>query len=267
MGVDRRRLRILCSGAIVASLVAVRPASADAPPDRATCDAAYEQGQRLRRNKKLLEARERFVLCARDPCPSAFQGECARWLGEVSSELPTVVIEVRRRGELAPDARITLDGAPFQEKIDGVARPVDPGTHEFKVIAAGGTELVRRETVLEGVKAQRLVFDVEPVVGGDAPAKPTSTMPLVIGLGALGGVALVGFGYFGITGLSQRDEVERCSPECTRDQVDEAQRSLLLADVALGVAVVSLGAAAIIYLTRPATTPRAAAFDPLVLRW
>jgi hypothetical protein len=252
---------------VVATIAFAQPAAAE-PPDRATCHAAYEQGQRLRRGKKLLEARDKFVLCARDPCPAAFQGECARWLGEVSSELPTVVIEVRRRGAVAPDSRVLLDGQPFLDKIDGVARPVDPGPHEFKAIAAGGATLVRREPVLEGVKAQRFVFDVEPLESPPAPEKRGAPSPLVIGLGALGGVALVSFGYFGVTGLSKRSDVDACDPFCSQALVDDTRRSLLIADISLGVAVVALGSAAVLYFTQSArpSNQRASA-PPLFVRW
>jgi hypothetical protein len=267
MTLGHRLLRAASSLAAIGLVVgAVEIARAEpsppAPaPDRATCHAAYEQGQRLRRSKKLSAARARFVVCARDPCPAAFQADCAAWLGEVSIEEPTVVVEVRRRGALAPDSRVLLDGAPFLEKIDGVARPLDPGEHEFKVIAANGAALVRRQAVVEGVKAQRIVFDIDPIPDEPAPARRAPPSPLVIGLASLGGVALASFGVFGISGLGQKSEIDKCDPFCSKRDVDAAQRTLLIADISLGVAVVALSSAAVLFFTQARTSPRPVALQ------
>ena len=157
------------------------------------------------------------------------------------------------------DAKIAIDGAPFVETIDGVARPVDPGPHEFRVTLASGGTLTRRETVVEGAKAQRFTFDFEP----PAPPPPTPERPapvatrhgppspVAIGLAALGVAALGSFGYFGLTGLSQRSDIEKCDPNCSRHDVDEGQRTMLIADISLGVAVLALGGALVVYLTQP----------------
>lgn len=242
-----RGAALVLAAAAGAALFVAAPARAE--PDRAACDAAYQQGQRLRRSKKLLEAQERFLLCARDPCPRVFQPECVRWLDEVSAELPTVIVEVRRRGALVSSVRVLVDGAPFVETMDGVARAIDPGEHEIRVEVEGAEPRARRETVLEGVKAQRFVFEVEPAVAIDsAPRRRGPPSPLVIGLGALGGLALGGFGYFGISGLSQRSEIEKCTPHCLRGDVEAGQRTMLFADISLGVAVVALGGALVGYL-------------------
>ena len=126
-----------------------------------------------------------------------------------------------------------------------------------RVIGEGGATLARRETVVEGVKAQRFVFDFEP----PEATRPSRSEPQVtrrgppsapvIGLTTVGVLALGSFGYFGISGLSQRSDIESCSPNCARSQVDDGQRSLLIADVSLGVAALALGGALVLYLTQP----------------
>ena len=69
-------------------------------------------------------------------------------------------------------------------------------------------------------------------------------------LGGLGIVALGSFGYFGVTAIRQRDDLESdCAPGCSQDDKDSVDRKLLIADISLGVAVLSLGAATWIALS------------------
>ncbi len=231
----------------------VSPARAE-DPSKSVCRTAYEQGQRLRRAKKLVSARDEFVVCSRAPCPAVFQPECLRWLGEVQSEVPTVVVDVRRgTGVEATAADVRLDGAPFARQIDGRAQPVDPGQHTFTVTLPDGKTRTQMSTVVEGVKAQRVVFDFAPKVLVPPPPPPEhGVSPWTYVLGGVTVAGLGSFGYFGITGLHQRGEVIDCTQSCTQSDVTTARRSLLVADISLGVSVVALaGAITTYFLTRP----------------
>jgi hypothetical protein len=231
----------------------VAPARAD-DPSKSVCRTAYEQGQRLRRAKKLLSARDEFVVCSRAPCPTVFQPECLRWLGEVQSEVPTVVVDVRRgTGVESSAADVLVDGAPFAKKIDGRAQPVDPGQHVFTVTLPDGKTHTQTSTVVEGVKAQRIVFDFAPRVVAPPPPPPEhGVSPWTYVLGGVTVAGLGSFGYFGLTGLHQRGQVIDCTQDCTQSDVDTARRSLLVADISLGVSVVALaGAITTYFLTRP----------------
>ncbi len=246
--------RMLVAGSLLAALLGAAPAVRAEETSKTVCRSAYEQGQRLRRAKRLLAARDELVICSRAPCPAVFQPECLRWLGEVQSELPTVVVDVRRDGDVEVTAAdVRMDGAAFATRIDGRAQPVDPGEHSFTVTLPDGQTRTQKGTVVEGVKAQRFVFDFAPKV----------LAPVTHGVSpwtyVLGGVTVAGlgsFGYFGLTGLHQRGEVIDCTHDCSESEVDTARRSLLLADVSLGVSVVALASALTVYfVTRPSSAP------------
>jgi hypothetical protein len=84
--------------------------------DRAACFDAATEGQSLRDANRLVEARERFRVCAQDECPSSMKGDCATWLAEVERSLPGIVVlpapvepaETVHRSVAGPSARLTL---------------------------------------------------------------------------------------------------------------------------------------------------------------
>jgi hypothetical protein len=51
-----------------------------------TCYDAYVQGQRLRKQGKLAEARQQFVLCGGDNCPAISKTDCTRWRDEIDHQ-------------------------------------------------------------------------------------------------------------------------------------------------------------------------------------
>lgn len=240
------------AGVLVAIACALFPraeAHADDAPDKQVCRRAYEQGQRLRRTKKLLDARKDFMICARDPCPAVFQPECLQWLTEVDREIPTVVV-VGSGGRPGARAAVKVDGAPWFEGLDGIARAIDPGEHQLSV-TVDGREVVQRVVVVEGAKAARVVVDLPapPAEPAPEPARPRSVSWPTIALAGVGVAALGSFAYFGLRGLSQRSDVEACTPDCTASQVTKGKTSFLVADVSLGVSVVTLGLAAYLFLS------------------
>jgi hypothetical protein len=71
----------------------------------------------------------------------------------------------------------------------------------------------------------------------------------------LGGVGVVGIGAFAYLGLTAKGDLDHlrqtCAPFCSSSDLDSARHEALGADIALGVGVVSLAAAAYVLLTRP----------------
>jgi hypothetical protein len=62
--------------------------------------------------------------------------------------------------------------------------------------------------------------------------------------GGLGVVALGVFGYFGLRGMADADHLRStCVPACQSSDVADVRTKLVVADVALGVGVVSLAVA------------------------
>jgi hypothetical protein len=71
----------------------------------------------------------------------------------------------------------------------------------------------------------------------------------------LSGVAVVGlgsFGYFGLTGKHQENDLKStCAPHCKDSEVDAMYRSYLVADVSLGVSLVAASVAGYLLFSTP----------------
>ena len=69
-------------------------------------------------------------------------------------------------------------------------------------------------------------------------------------LGGLSLAALGSFTYFGLSGRGmERALSDECSPRCSDARVDSVRTQYVIADVSLGIAVVSLGIATVLALT------------------
>lgn len=252
-------LTLIASLALVgASLSAATPAHAG--PKTACADAA-ERGQALRNEAKLRKALEELLVCARPTCPPIVSNDCTKWLADVQERLPTIVVHARdSRGRDVVGVRVLVDGAPLLERLDGVAVPVDPGTHVFRFEARSGAAVEVKLAIVEGEK-RRLVpvtFDAALEVDG-APAAPSartqsvSPQPVahdapdrapVYIAGAIGLAALASFTYFELRGQSDYREMRdgcRLTRSCAQADVDAARRELIVALVSLGVAAASAG--------------------------
>lgn len=225
---------------------------------------SYVDAQARRQDGKLRGAREAMVTCANEACPAALRDDCTKWVREVERTMPTVVLEVRGpEGQDRVQAKVTLDGEPFEHALDGKAHSVDPGIRVLRVEIPGYAPIEQRVTIREGEKSRRLTAEFR----ARRPAGPHSsgqrpTPPLVYVLGAAGIAGIGAFTYFGLSGRYGDPGVEtlgRCRPDCHEGDVREVNTKFVVADVALGVAVLSLGAAAIVYLTRPTVPSRAPA--------
>ncbi|WP_437312016.1 hypothetical protein [Sorangium sp. So ce388] len=317
----------------LATALSLAGIDARAQPSKRACAAAYERAQGLRRDGKLIAAREALIACSQPTCPAAAVADCGPWLAEVEKSLPSVVIAAREAGGRERlDVRVLVDGRLLAAALDGKALPVDPGPHTFRYEPAGGPAVEERVLIREGEKnrAITVVLGAPPAgappsprppaaAGASPPAVPSApppsasppaapppaapsapppsaplpaapsapppaahpraappraaaaAPPAVPPLAwAAGGVGIAGLGVFAVVGaLSLDAEAElraTCAPRCPGDDVRAIRVQHAVADIGLGVGVVALGAAAWLYLTRPAAaTPppaRASALRP-----
>ncbi len=129
----------LFSAAFVAAASWGTMASADgAKPDKLECIAADTDGQSLRMAGKLLGARKRLAVCASAVCPSIVRDDCVQRITEIEAAQPTVVFTATNGyGRSLVAVRVTVDGAPLTDRLDGRPLRVDPGEHEFAFEALG----------------------------------------------------------------------------------------------------------------------------------
>ncbi|WP_049949601.1 hypothetical protein [Sorangium cellulosum] len=156
----------------VAAALALTGARAHAQPHKRACAAAYERAQGLRRDGKLLAAREALITCSQPTCPAAAVADCGPWLAEVEKSLPTVVIAARdAHGRERLDVRVLVDGRPLAAALDGKALPVDPGPHTFRYEPASGPTVEERVLIREGEKNRAITVTLGASSAG-APASP-----------------------------------------------------------------------------------------------
>ena len=156
--------------------------------------------------------------------------------------------------------RVTADGAPFLESLDGQAMPLDPGPHVLRFERGSDKPIEQRER-LHGKASET---DPSPCSSAAPKSPPPKSVPpgspapqAGAGLGAVGVAGVGSFAYFGLSGRADLDCLRsRCAPSCAPYDIDSsAQRKLIIADVSLGVGLASLGAATWLFLSKSSKSP------------
>lgn len=255
----RRSLSL--SAAVLAALGAAPAAAQDT---QLQCLQAYEAGQVSRREGDLMDAAEKLALCGGPACPVRMQADCQRWHDEVQRSIPTVVFRVRdAEGKVLSNATLSIDGGS-PVRLTGRALRMNPGEH-MAVFASPGFRTLRTPVfVTEGERLEPhdvhlqavmpKVASSEPMepelldTNASPPAAPARsrnwTWPIAAGaLGALGGAS---FAYFGVSAQNGERGLDRCTPACSRAQVDAVKDDYLWANVSLGVGITALVAAGVL---------------------
>ena len=214
------------------------------------CTASYERAQELRLDGDLVGARQQLQGCSQASCAVFMQQDCARWLSEVETALPTVVLTAKDdSGRHLTAVRVTMDGTILATRLDGRSLSVNPGSHKLSFETDGMPAVPVDLFVSEGQKNQLVEVTFHAPVRDSEPPQPqekTSRVPAYV-LGSLGLVGLAGFGIFALSGTNAeadlRDSACAQTKTCTDAQTDPVERKYLLADISLGIGLVSLGAA------------------------
>jgi hypothetical protein len=209
-----------------------------------------DSGQHLRTSRKLIAAKDQFIVCARAICPGPVKKDCAEWLAELEATLPSVVLGAKDpKGGDVIDVSVTVDNSPFVDKLDGSSVPIDPGPHVFHFEWRGHPSVDQQVLIREGEKS-RLVTATFPGSSTDAPPAPPDakgSAPVPVGVWIFGGLAVAGGAAFAGLGASGQSDASNlrstCAPNCSSSAVDSARLKVILANVSLGVGIASLGIA------------------------
>lgn len=268
---------------LVALALATWPAAARGD-DKAVCFDGATQGQTLRDQHKLVEARAQFAICARQACPKQVSKDCTAWLEQVDQAMPTVVVSAKdAAGRDLIDVTVTMDDRPFATKLTGEAVPVNPGLHVLHFEAKDGGRLDHQVLVREGVKNQ----NVDVVVAAPASAPSLGippARPADAGAGAggqpaevpasgagpwrtigfvAGGVGIAGLGVgaaFGLKAMSDKNSAQcDASNACSPGPLSDARTSATLSSVGFIAGGVLLAGGAALVLLAPRGHPEGAA--------
>ena len=212
-----------------------------------SCARAAEASQELRAADRLVESREQLRSCARDVCPGVVQADCRTWLAEVEGAVPSVVIFASDDQDRPLSAvTVSIDGRIVAKGLDGKPIAVDPGNHTFSFEAEGFHAATQDMVVRTAEKNRDLRVVLRPI-GGAEPGATDASAGIPTWSWVLFGVGVAALGTGTYLGLDARSDVshlrETCAPFCATDDVDRSRRQLLIADIALGVGMVSVGAA------------------------
>ncbi|HEX4339122.1 MAG TPA: hypothetical protein VH062_24610 [Polyangiaceae bacterium] len=268
MGSPLARSRAL----VVAALIAASFTTVAHAGSSDECIAAHTEGQQLRREGKLLAARDRFLACVADPCPAIIRKDCSAFDDDVEAHVPTVVFALTDAGgKDVHDATVTIDDGAEQKPLDGRDVALDPGSHRFTFTTPSGETASMTVVLREGEKLRRVVAALPPVAKPAVASSrylPVPTLAYV--LGGVGVAALGSFTYFAISGKAKQDDLEaHCAPHCTESAVDTMRTRYLIADISLAVSVVSLGVGTYVFFADPfgERTAQKAADSATFLHW
>lgn len=255
----------------IACLIVVASGSSHArAQDKAACLAAHEEGQVARKASRLLDARDRFRICANTPCPPALQRDCAVWHQQVDEQIPSLVFEARDdRGRDIEGTKVEVDGAPVGARALTAPREVDPGTHVVRFVLPDNKVVERSISVRPGDKGRVVALKLDAPRGPSpsptpSPLGPTSlpepsrdsraVPPLAFVFGGVAIASLGVFGGFALSGLSKEEALESgptaCAPLCEQRRLDPIKTNYLIADIGLGVSVVAVAATVWVLLSR-----------------
>jgi hypothetical protein len=205
----------------------------DARADVAQCVKANAHAQALRRDGKLAAARAELLACSNPSCPELVRDDCAQRLDEVERTQPTVLFDARDGdGRDLVAVRVTMDGQPLTDRLEGKVLRVDPGAHTFTFTVEGQPAVTQTFVLKEGERDRR-----ERIVIGQptapaptavaAPASSTATAPVeassdglgskrILGLG-LAGAGVVGIGLGTVFGLMASSAWSSAKSACGGD--------------------------------------------------
>jgi hypothetical protein len=258
------------------ALVVALPTLASADELKEQCIQANADAQTLRRESRLVKAREKLLFCADRRCPRMVRDDCAQRLDEVERAQPSVIFDVHdgAGGDVA-QAQILLDGAVLVSRIDGAAVPVDPGEHVFVCKAAGQPDVPQRLVIKEEEKGRHVTFVVGPkAVAGSLPETPppeephpaTSTGATQRGFAwAAAGLGVAGLATGGVfaylAAAAKTDYLKHCGSnigapagQCDSTGVDghhDAVNKALIANIGFAVGGAAGVAAIVLFVTAP----------------
>ena len=247
----------LAIAAAIAGLSSSPLAAADTI-SKEQCIDAHSRGQDAQADGKLTLARKLFLTCAQSSCPVLVQGDCARFVDDLSRQQPSLTFVARdAQGADLPDTSVYIDENLAATRLDdGKAHEVDPGRHTIRFTSAG-KEYTSTIVVGLGEKG-RTVLATFTAINPPAPAARTAAgaRPAVRTVHPLGSKIAIGVGAAAVaTGallavLGVRKVPSSCSissNQCSAppgDPVFDQARSGMQ-EVNVGIAIGSIGAAAL----------------------
>jgi hypothetical protein len=270
-GRHRAAVRLYVFAPLFFELAAASSVRAASPPTEDECRGAGKRAEQLRSDGNLAAARAGLATCLSTGCSSQQRQDCARQLAAVEAEMPAVVLEAKdEASNNMSGVRVTMDGAPLLDRLDGTAIFVNPGAHHVTFEAPG---FRRTETDFEARPRQKtlrvvvfldstrsLSLAATALGRREEPsnvARPRRNLGLVLAGAGIGGVAvgtiwaiMSKVTYDHALASECGGDPNGCSAKGTADG-RTAHRQAAVATVAFVAAGVLLAGGAALYFTAP----------------
>ena len=212
-------------------------------PTKQECVAANDRAQDLRQAGKLRAAREQLALCV----AAAARGRCARTALSASPRSPPLSpgssSPRRTRPETTLESvRVTVDGDPFADRLDGAALDVDPGQHTFRFETPTAPRPRRRSSSARAKEAADGPAGRTSPRRSRPPAGSARPRGAYAAFGAAGASVSSWGPCFGVMALAPRSRrstprVALRRPVVPRSDVSTLNTRAWAADIGLGVGV------------------------------
>ena len=272
-----------------------------ADPTTSDCLTASDNAVALRNQHKLRAARAQQLVCGAASCPADIRVECLRRVDDLNAAIPTAIFQAKdAAGNDVIAVKVTVDGEPLAERLEGTPISLDPGPHSFTFEMAGQAPVTKTLVIQESQKDRRetIVFGIgalAPPVPATAPAQPGPVLPqpgpglpqpaqtqreeglggqrvLALGAGGVGVAGVVIGTIFGLVASSNWSSAKNdcgsgCGPTAKAQQEkDDANTAATVSTVGFVAGGVLLAAGTALYFTAPSASPQAAEvhLSPLV---
>ena len=207
-----RSISLFSAPLVLASTVILTASAAHAEePTVAECMMAHDEATELRAAHDLRAARGQLQTCAANSCPVGLRTTCAAEEHEVASSIPTLILDaVDAAGNDVSDVKVTMDGKPLLNRINGSSVAVEPGAHRFVFQVPGQPPEAKTLVMTEGEKDCRVRIEIAPPP--PAPSHDGDTRRM-IGL-VFGAAAVVSAGVATGFGLSARSNLASSKADC-----------------------------------------------------
>jgi hypothetical protein len=236
------------------------------------CSEAFDNTQVLRDAGNIEAALVEATKCIHSSCAEFIRDDCAKWKEDLEGRQSTVLIEiVDALGARVTEGSVSLDGAPWLDRLDDRPRALAKGPHTLVITVKGAAPHTKSLVVREGEKGRKLSFSLgegEPgpdgptyaIVDPEEPPAPKPARGLVVpaivtGAGGLA-LAVTGGILLGLAADHAATITDLCGaspPECSGSTADreeanklgESGKQLEIAGgtlAAIGAAGVAIGA-------------------------
>jgi hypothetical protein len=227
--------------------------------DDATCQTSYVNGQRLYKlSHDLIGGRSELLVCAKT-CPDELRESCGKWLREIDTELPSVVVKAKDANDHdVSDIAMIVDGKALTNYVEGTPIELNPGAHTIRVVRGTRPPVEQRVVLTSGEKLRVIELWTEPRAVDQFTSRTRRPVPstslVLFGVGAVG---LASFGVFSIWTSAEYGKTSACDPNCAPANRDSSfATKTIIGDISLGVGAAALVGGAIFYLARPTVTDR-----------